>query len=918
MDASIISIEQPSQADQVWLGYSRAWLTRKALKQLRANDILWNGMMIEVAPSSLVSGGAVPDDVGFRASDADTLNQAIPEYGFADFAQRYYAWTLNEAVNRGELAEQLVERMKQISPEGGVVVGLNDPVGNVRDAAAWRNIKAGELAHFKTVQSDLEPVIIRELIEGVRQSMQANNQADTWAERYAPKLDMGKLEADKEQYEQQENRYRQPLDDASADWAALVGRPLFGLVWMLYDGTHRPTGRALECDFADCFEGVGASEKERAIWKEWVQAEPDDDDHPLWYVLAAGDPDVHEFVLSHTTDFLSMFGSARDAANNIHESITSWLHSSDLNHSNMPAVQAATGTITHAIVAYLPRMAADNVQPMREIGARLQLLRTARTGIIVYPQRLQAPVHHLTIKLYETVWGQAGAGLPQRSREGQIALIKHEGITGGFAQPRPGGQDMLTLDLYLTSEDFSQAGFDADFPTGDELNQAFKQAAFNPYHTMAEDIRNAGQRMVSFSGALSLYGLASALASLNDAQGAAGTQASENLSSAHYAVVSGVLGVSSVFSEAMGQTLKQRAETAVADGAENAAAQIVRRAIAWRLAGGLFAVGASFSDAIKHGIRAGTSFSEGDNDAAWCFIGSTVAYGASGIASAAAIFAQVNAMAAAGSTTAAMTSWATLGLGASSIPVIGWTVLAFVALGAAVYLTYLALKNTDTPLEVWFTRCYYRNPSASNRDAYANLQKELAAYQDVVYGLSIRLVWQNEPGRDRVQLRVIIPGIGDYSDYAYKLMLAGEGGHSVIAFHGSQLSHDPALQPRQNATEGQEMHARDVGWGESIANYLIPRGTEARKAYRYIKHMGDPVRYVTDNRLQHAVQLEQHAGAAVLQTEVLVDEDVYDRVGLKIEYWPDALNKRQLVMSLDLGEADYSWARKEGFWSYLF
>lgn len=161
-------------------------------------------------------------------------------------------------------------------------------------------------------------------------------------------------------------------------------------------------------------------------------------------------------------------------------------------------------------------------------------------------------------------------------------------------------------------------------------------------------------------------------------------------------------------------------------------------------------------------------------------------------------------------------------------------------------------------------------------------------------------------------------GLWGYSDYACKLMLAGEDEHSVIAFHGSQLSDDPALQPPQNSMDGREMRAQDVSWGETIANHLIPRGTEARKAYRYIKHMGDPVRYVKDNRLQHPIQFEQQAGAAVLHTEVLLHEEVYDRIGLKIEYWPDALNKRQLKMSLDLGEDDYRWAKKEGFWSYLF
>lgn len=149
LDASIINIEQPKQTEQVWVGYSRVWLTRKALKQLRANDTLWTGMMTEINPSSLVAGGDVSEKVGFRASDADALNHAIPEYGFADFAQYYYAWTLNPAVNRDKVAQSLVERMQQISPQGGVVVGLNDPVGNARDAAAWRQHQGWRTGTFQ-------------------------------------------------------------------------------------------------------------------------------------------------------------------------------------------------------------------------------------------------------------------------------------------------------------------------------------------------------------------------------------------------------------------------------------------------------------------------------------------------------------------------------------------------------------------------------------------------------------------------------------------------------------------------------------------------------------------------------------------------------------------------------------------------
>ncbi len=79
----------------------------------------------------------------------------------------------------------------------------------------------------------------------------------------------------------------------------------------------------------------------------------------------------------------------------------------------------------------------------------------------------------------------------------------------------------------------------------------------------------------------------------------------------------------------------------------------------------------------------------------------------------------------------------------------------------------------------------------------------------------------------------------------------------------------------------------------------------------------DPVDAVT-NPGNSAVKFRRGDGYAALSMEVLVDEDWYDRCGLKFSYWPDPIRHPELEMQPVGYEETYRLEKKSGVMSWIF
>lgn len=923
LDASLVNVEQANEATDVWVGYSPVWLTPDALRDLRNNATLWAALMVKLKPAGLVNGSAPPSNVGWRLNDVESLSNHVLEYADGELAGRLYATTLEAAVDQSGLAADLVERAKQISPLGAVAIALNDPIGQAADAAAWRNILAGKLADFRATKAKARPQMVREIINGLKKGMEKDGHADQWAERYAPKLDMTKLKKDQDDYDAKVKALVDPISHASDDWLTLVDRDLFTCeVWKLYDGvTSKDVGLAMESHLAACVDGVGARDRERKWWVKWVTAKPGNDAHPLWTALAAGDAKVVDYIKAKAGDGVSVFGHARES----YEELKKWLAE---RHADQRAAQPASRILGYALAAYLPRLAKEAPQEARVIGARLRMVYAVRTDVVFQPFSTRISIQDLVVMLYETVWGPPEAGMT-REMAGARRMLIRQSVRGSLEGNHLSTTRMVELDMWLPDSAFGE-GTEAKAALGaPAAPKLLNRGPLNPYAAMNDYLKSADAKLAGLGGALALVNLAGAIGSVVEALGSKGPDADAKLNESIYNVISGVLGVSAVVGEVTGSIIQRQ----IAAGIEKkAATTLAKRMLGWRLAGGVFATFAAWTDAVQYFGTTIEKFSAGDKDAAWAYGGAATMAALSGVASAALVLISVHGAAAAGTGTVAAlaASGGTLaGAGASIgwIPIVGWTIVLVGAIAATVYFLVKAKEKTDTPLEVWLSRCYYHNTDYDKkRDPYTSYSEEMGALNDALYGLQITIDWQSEIGRDRLILHVLMPNYSHASDYAYKIVLRGNKGEQVLATHASGLSSDPELKPHEKDMPTISA-APEKTWGEKLldkAEDFFPVGSGGHAVVEKIKSSRNPVEIQSDpvdatiNPGNSAVKLQRGDGYAVLSMEVLVNEDWYDRCGLKFTYWPDPIHHPRLEMKPVGYEKTYRLEKKHGVMSWIF
>lgn len=921
LDASLINVERASEVSEMWIGYSPVWLTPTALKELRDNAALWDALMIKINPKNMVNGGAPQAKTGWRLDSAASLATHALEYDDGEQAERLYAATCRSAVDRSALAGELVARAKEVSPLGAVAIALNDPIGQAADAAAWRNTLAGKLADFRATQVKARPQILREIINGLKDGMEKDGHGAEWVERYATKLDMRKLNQDQSDYDAKIEALIKPIKGASDDWLTLVERDLFTCqVWKLYDGgSNRGVGLAMENHLSACVDGVGAREREREWWTKWVMAKPGSEDHPIWTALAAGDTKIVSYLKA--SDGVNVFAHARET----YAEFNKWLRG---RRGERRAVQPASRILSYALAAHLPRVAKEAPQEARIIGARLRIIHAVRTEVTLRPFSTKVSIQDLVVMLYETAWGPPQAGATREVAEARRMIIR-QSVSGSLEGNHLSTTRTVELDVWLPESAFNEGSGEKAALGTPMAPKLLTRAPLNPYTAMSDYLKSADAKLAGLGGALALVNLAGAIGGVVEATGSNAPGADAKLREATYNVVSGVLGVSAVVGEITGSIIQRQ----IAVGVEKeVASALAKRMLGWRLAGGVFATFAAWTDAVKYGLQGYAVQMSGDDDAGLAYYGAGLMSLISGVASAALVLISVNGAAVAGTgTIAAMAATggtlAGAGLSVGWIPVVGWAIVLVGAIAATIYFLIQAKKKTDTPLEVWLSRCYYRNPdNAGKRDPYTTYTEEKDALNDAIYGLQMVFEWYSEPGRDRLTLHVLMPNYSDASDYAYKVVLRGNKGEQTLATHTSGLSSDPGLKPYRRPTPTISA-SPEKSWGEKLldkAENFFPVGSGGHDIVEKIKSSRSPVEMKVDpvdaisNPGNSTVKFQHRDGYATLSMEVLVDEDWYDSCGIKFAYWPDPIHHPDLEMFPVGYEKTYRFEEKQGFLSWIF
>ncbi len=877
IEASLINVELANEAHQdVWVGYTRVWWTKTVRKQMLADSELRDVFMVSINAKALYGGANPSPQVGFRLDAAGKALGTVLEYlPFHATTEQLYANTTSKvAVDRSAEAAPLAARMREKSNQHeGVVLALPDIVGLAMDTACWRNICAGTLTHYQVAEADTRAHMVRDIVLGIKHSMEKNGQADEWADRYASKVDMGKLQADKQKYEHEVEKRAQPIYRASTDWISVVMRKSFRLAWQAYDGEPHDIGLAFEHDFAQCIVGSGALEEEGKWWQPWLLAAPDDKQHPLWRALAAGDKDTVDFLREHASDGLDLYKNTKEGSKEFKE----WLEKRQ-SHGLIRQATEESGVIAGVMTSLLPAMLKSHAAQVEVIGARLRIIVAVRTDTMISPASIKVSLKHLVAMAYETTWGPPTAKMTTKVIQARRALIT-QSVDGAFIEGRFTNASAVELDLWLPEDQakLMNSAKHARLPSA--LSAATEAAALpspplNPFTAAKRFVSSAEAKFVGLAGALAMWNLVSTLKSLHKAQGETGAKAAADLQDSLYGVVSGVLAVGATIGEVIGKVTARRVTASVA---KDVATRLVTRAALLEVAGGLAAMGAAWTTGIQDFAKAYHLAQSRDSDSAALYGVSGVAMLVSGFASAATVVIAAGGALQAASATGTLAS---LVISAGSflgvIPVWGWIALGLVTLVAGIYLAYKAMTREDTPLEIWLSRCWYRNTAkyaGTSRTLFANSPTEMAAFQNAVYGLQITLDWDDSwfESKDDLTVQVVMPGYGPTSDYAFALQTSGgqyHWGWNNLDRKTSVLSSDPDLKPHQ-----QQLYFSAVKPGQK----LIPMDE--------VLEISEPLTFT-----------RQH-GAAMLAGKFKLNPHYLDHARLKFQYWPDAASHPELEMT---------------------
>lgn len=940
LEASLIGIRSPHNASQpVWVGYTRTWWTRSMRRKLVDDERLRRRNMVEVDAKAIHGGAHPKPESGFKVDETgEKLAEHVLEYRNHERASELYAVTKTVPFSGSESAEPVLALdrtreaapqaalMYELSPHGGIALALRDPVGILQDIAAWRNLQAGKLAEYQLERNNIREHVVAELLAGIEAQLKDAGQAVEWNARYARHVDTTRITGIRRAHEERLAQLEPPINRAARDWAVWFRSQWFWSALDTYDGVDRRVGEALEKEFADCIDGAGALECEQQALDQVFEEAPDGRYRALWLAFAAGDESVLEFLADKLSmkDGFDLFVKGREVG----MAFRQWLQ----RKRTQGGVRAATSNSTiigRTLASQLTRLAAEKPGLAPVMGTRISIVTAVRMDTFITPFSYITTSQMLVYELYEAGWEPPGR-MP--IIQAGSTLQAQQSVRGSWISTRIESETRITVTMWvpenLLGEIDASGGAAASaggappvasFPTGTGVGAttlALPRPVPTPVQGLTKWVRTLDARLVGMGGVLSIVALSSAL---DDYAKSAGRGEAEAQREAVFGIASGIMGVATVITEVMAGATLSRVTPAVA---ETAAARMFVHAAVWRVAGGVLAAGASFSQGVYLFTKSRGLRRQGATDAASAYRNSAIFFSAAGVTGAA--------VAVIGAKTLLVGAGVTAGSGGilgglvaaggvlGFIPVWGWIVIGIAALAAGIYFLFRGRQEEHSPLEIWMSRSHLRNDATyagTERDRYHSLDDELDAFNTAVFGLQILFEWdKNWITRDRLLMHVVLPGYGERSECAYLVTLGNERNDAVMDRQVSAFSRDPDLmpqdEPRQYAFEqGQEpswleRQARRLdahvdaqnaytGWQET---WRWARNRQRRSNTAVLSAGGDDMR---------AVKFQRYENYAVLSAELLIDKELFQKATLKMEYWPDALQMPQLLMTAGSDGVNY-------------
>ncbi|MGE8632516.1 MAG: T6SS effector BTH_I2691 family protein [Achromobacter piechaudii] len=922
LESALINVDAPANATRtVWVGYSRVWWTRDIRRELSRNERWRSKIMVELDARAVWGGGHPRPDTGYRVT-ADGANLAEHSIEFRDAAgaATLFNNTLSPGVTIfGGKAAELAVKMRQMTPKGGIVLALRDPVGLLADIATWRNKRMGDLAEHHMDPTRLREVGVAQIIQGLEKQMDSSGDE---IKRMHERINMGKVSKTISDNRASIDRMKDLIEGAGKDWAWWYGREAFWMTLKAYSPNDAAAGARLEEDLALCVDGAGAVHSEhQAIDESLKEDDKDGLYEAIWRGLASNDGELLAFLQKEARGKLAKQVSQ---VRKMIKSYNDWLKKRSAKGLPTPT-RAATTAIGRFMATQLLRLTLARDPIADRVAARVTMTLAARMNTVLVVRTHTTTVPRMIADMHEIIWDSKNNRAPTVTIGGGFSASQH--MSAAWIGTQSEASRPVTVSYIIPQEVDAQlnaastAGArpapTAAPPLGLPAPPPMLALPAPTMSPMAGLIKYAKSRDASYAGATGVMALVAIYTSVSELNAARAVADAKKERKAWFGITTGVLGVGSVAIEVTTGAIGARV------GANTAFTMNLRlnmRLATFRTAGAVFATAATFVDSANNALNAKDQYDVHNYEAGGAYATSSaflLMSSLTGVATAViavgGAFSTAGVAAGAGGFGGAMVGLTSGGTVLLGIPVWGWIALGLCLLVAGLYFKFWGDSATESELEVWYTRCCMRAPEfegVAGRELYLNREDELDDFNRAVFGVRVSLQWYGfwsgeVMGRDRLVLEMTMPGYTSSSDYAYSLKLGGKGVTAVVSSKGSPRATDPELQPR-GPSQAQMVAGRPdpKTWMDSVDEYVD--GLQSRPgwadAWRWIRKDRSQAIEFTGKPWEDSVQFQVHNGYATLRTEVLVDDDIFTEAFLKIEFWPDP-ERMPEVRALPVGSA---------------
>ena len=849
LPAQVIAID-PKKHASVWLAFSRHRWTPKVLADYAANkdgrrDQRMTKLDVMAAAAGSLGGySKAANAVKFGVAMTPTPGQYVADYASGPTRELISKQCVTPLRSRGDQGAALAKKMAEISKDTqgktGAIILLRDDLGVTMDLNTLRNAETGRLGAY--MAENQQKRFIGEVIMGFEKAFTQNGQADEWNKRFKPKYKFGQIATDRKAFDGKAKPWEARINAMSDDVAFLNGGDALKSCWRDFDPADDQSAKDRQYATAACLHGAVKTKAEEALWDRWFAEDPKDPYATLWGAATAMDPDLGAFLVGKQLPDVGKTDKFVDVAKNIREVGLKFRE-----HLGKRAAEDALALIGLAMASQVSRLKILNPALYRVAGMRVLMVASARTTITATPVFVSMTQTQEALMLAEAAFGPPQASAKrlldiEMNSSKRVFVVGSNGVDA-YAASSTTTQKMRVMELWLPDE------LAKDMPAlpAPATRLALPPPRVNPYRALVQFTKTV-------PGAFAWVGLTLQTLNLgNSAKDLADSGVSDK-SDAYFGIVSGVMGVSGVMAEIAAGTMERMA-------GRFAATTVARVA----LGGGILASMSALVEAGQMATKASNAFQQQDADAAWMYTGSSVTFFLSGAAGLGGTLALASS---AGALTGMLGFLAPVGAAAATIPVAGWIAAGVIFLGIGLALLWQAIKNTDTPLEVWLLGSVYGNGSKKLGSA-----AEMETLNDVMYAMTIEVEWSDDAlewrntefydDYDNFRFAISLPGAGANSVIDCKVMLVGKEGKKQV-FHET-------IRPMMLGNTPVDPHIPTV----SAAS---PQRRTAPPKFIW----WEPPR-ISDGGRRYGGQLK-------------LDDDLYSQAEVQIQYWPDQASMPNFVL----------------------